>query len=308
MKRFNNFIEKINFKRVLIIWLLCSVIAGILCSSIAVFTFRHKIQFAYNFHSISKEFKKSENSNSLISNLDKLSKETSDIVDILYIDNSNRIIHSTNNTRLAWEQDINLNYLNDKKYIKSNENNNVLFHLISDDKLMVASIFADNDKKIEHEYENDFFSEKDYSNKKIYNLSYTLNKETGNRIYFITDVKEVKGGELVLIVTATIAAFSLAFYWVIVALFVYQNALKCRLNVALWGIVTLCTNLIGVLVYTIYKQNNITCNTCGASQSKSHLYCNYCGAKIAENCPQCNSLVGKKDLFCTKCGFNLHNN
>lgn len=53
---------------------------------------------------------------------------------------------------------------------------------------------------------------------------------------------------------------------IIVALWVYQNALKSKLSAPAWGIITLFTNIAGVLVYLIYKHINDVCGYCGAVQ------------------------------------------
>lgn len=53
---------------------------------------------------------------------------------------------------------------------------------------------------------------------------------------------------------------------IIVALWVYQNALKSKLSAPALGIITLFTNIAGVLVYLIYKHINGVCGYCGAVQ------------------------------------------
>ena len=47
----------------------------------------------------------------------------------------------------------------------------------------------------------------------------------------------------------------------------YKDAYKSKLYPVLWGLIGLFTNVIGLIVYLIYKKGNVTCDKCGASQS-----------------------------------------
>ena len=101
--------------------------------------------------------------------------------------------------------------------------------------------------------------------------------------------------------------FFFMIYWVLLALYIYQNALKSKLNPYLWGGITLITNIAGVIIYIIYKQNQKTCFKCGASQDKSHIYCTYCGTKLNETCSKCGSVINSNDKYCAKCGEKQKN-
>lgn len=60
----------------------------------------------------------------------------------------------------------------------------------------------------------------------------------------------------------------------------YRGAAKCRLSPLYWGLIGLFTNLIGLIVYKIYKRSMTVCPVCGAAQSVEHLYCSCCGNEI----------------------------
>lgn len=47
----------------------------------------------------------------------------------------------------------------------------------------------------------------------------------------------------------------------------YRDAAKCRLSPLYWGLIGLFTNLIGLIVYKIYKRSMTICPVCGAAQS-----------------------------------------
>ena len=102
-------------------------------------------------------------------------------------------------------------------------------------------------------------------------------------------------------------AIAAVVYGVLLALYIYQNALKSKLNPYLWGGITLITNIAGVIIYIIYKQNQKTCFQCGALQDKSHIYCTYCGTKLNETCHTCGSVLNRNDKYCAKCGEEQKN-
>jgi len=69
-------------------------------------------------------------------------------------------------------------------------------------------------------------------------------------------------------------------YWILVALWVYKNALKPKLNATIWGIIVLFTNLAGLFVYLIYKQGSQTCKNCDTAINNKDSYYKNCGSEI----------------------------
>lgn len=73
---------------------------------------------------------------------------------------------------------------------------------------------------------------------------------------------------LMLTVPAALVFFGVSllavFIPIILALWVYQNARKFKLSAPVRGIITLFTNIAGVLVYLIYKHINGIRGFCGA--------------------------------------------
>ena len=300
MNKFNSFIEKRNFKKIFVIWLICAVVAGLACVGALCYVFRSNLSFAFDMSKLKDTFKENESTN-VQSQIDSVA-QSSDVVDILLLDENNNVTYSSADTKLAWDTTFDLQKESeDSKYLVSPKNSNVVFRYMSKDNLF-ASLFTDGDGEIEHEHEDDSFYEKDFSNKKVYGLTYIANKKTGERIFVITDVKAVQGADISVKIVACIISMLSGLYWIIVALWVYQNAEKSKMNAALWGIITLITNLAGVLVYAIFKQSNVTCDGCGALQSKAHMFCTKCGKKLGESCSECGALIRKNDEYCSKCG------
>lgn len=58
---------------------------------------------------------------------------------------------------------------------------------------------------------------------------------------------------------AALAMLFFCVYWVLIALWMYNDASKCRLSPLYWGLIGLFTNLIGLIVYKIYKRGMTVC-------------------------------------------------
>lgn len=125
------------------------------------------------------------------------------------------------------------------------------------------------------------------------------------KVFIVNDIKPIPFAELLIKSAAVLFMLIFGFYWVLVAFWVYRDASKRNLNAALWGLLILITNLVGLIVYTIYKQNNQTCHKCGSLQNKQNTFCSYCGTRINESCEKCGTIVAKHDIFCVRCGTKL---
>ncbi|CAI3724142.1 hypothetical protein CNEO3_80001 [Clostridium neonatale] len=177
--------------------------------------------------------------------------------------------------------------------------------MVKSEELILRAAFLGNEKEIEHDHNNEIFFRDNFNNEKLYLLSYSANKSTGDKIYFISDIHPIQNAEMYIKIVCAAAMLFFMMYWVLLSIFIYQNAKKSKLSPALWGIITLFTNLAGVFVYLIYKQNNQSCFKCGAVQSKNNIYCIHCGTKISNTCNKCGHVVNKGDKFCNNCGNEL---
>jgi uncharacterized membrane protein len=100
----------------------------------------------------------------------------------------------------------------------------------------------------------------------------------------IRTVSPIPYAEKLLEIIGELLGLIMAFYWIGLALWVYKDAGRKKLNASLWGLLILITNLVGLIVYLIYKQSNLTCFKCGALQSKFSSFCSNCGTGINESC------------------------
>lgn len=300
----NKIIEKINFKKLIVVYIIIGLIVGVGLMLFIGNKFQDKLEFIYHYHKISEEFEKENyNINNIKEELKNMSNNSSDIIDALILDKDNAILYSSKDSQFGKQEKFILNRKeNSRKYFISSSNNDIVFQLIKDKELMVSTILSNFDLEIESEYNDEVFFESEINNQKIYMLSYTSNKETGEKIYFINEIHPVQNGENYVKIALAVIMFCFMLYWVIVALFVYQNALKSKLNPYLWGGITLLTNIAGVFIYLIYKQNNKTCYKCGTVQNRNNVYCTHCGTKLNETCKNCGAIIEKIDNYCNKCG------
>lgn len=299
----NSFIKKLNFKKVVIAYIIIVIIVAIaLCLWIGNIV-KDKISFVYNYHSISKQFKENGYNDYLQEKLRNTANNLDDIIDILVLDNNNQILYSAKNSVYANQKEFSLVLENNtNRYYSNSLDDNTLFKLTSSKELSINTILSNFDEEIELDYYDTVFFESELNNKNVYLLSYTINKDTGNKIYFISESTPVQNGSTYIKIAVSMIVFFFMLYWVIIALYVYQNALKSKLNPYLWGGITLHTNIVGLIIYFIYKQNNKVCSKCGAVQSRNNIYCICCGTKLNETCIECGAVIDKKATYCGKCG------
>lgn len=308
MKNFNQVMERFNFKRIIIMYLVFAIIIGTFSVAILGYVFKDKLLFAYNYSKVSEKIEDGKLGVDAVKvNLTTLASQSSDIVDILILDKNNKVSFSTLNSEFADDGEFILERGKDEenRYLTYLKNPNVTFRLMKNDELMLTTILLDQTKDIESRHNDNIFFESDFNSKKIYLLSYTVDKGTGDKIYFISDLHPVAYASLFIKIVGALAMLFFMLYWVLLSLWVYQNARKSKLNAVLWGVITLFTNLAGLFLYLIYKQNNQTCFRCGAMQSKENVYCIYCGIKICKTCSKCDAIVNNTDCFCNHCGNKI---
>ncbi|MDD4431661.1 MAG: zinc ribbon domain-containing protein [Bacteroidales bacterium] len=304
MSKLEALISKWKFKKIAITYIIVALIAAIGCATAAGIVYKERISFAWQYARVSESAEKSNASN-LTAEIDKLAASSDDVIDILVLDSSNNVTYSAKNSEFGTGQ-FNLTRAGeDKNYLVSDTNDSVAFKYVKGEEFMLASVFNRNFGDIRDEYDEESFFETGYSNKTVYMLSFLGEKDSGNKIYIISDPTTVTGGALTLKIVTSAAMLLFMVYWVLLALWAFQNASKSKLYPLFWGIIVLLTNIAGVIVYLLYKRGNATCTECGASQSKSHIYCSSCGAKLGETCENCGAYISKRDVYCPNCGKKI---
>lgn len=304
MSRFEEKLAQWKFKRIAVAYLITAAVIGVACAAAAGYVYRDRLSFAWQYSRVSADARK-KNVSELQQELSQLASSSSDVVDILILDKSNNVTYSAKNSEFASGQFNLAKAGTDRNYLVSGKNGSAVFRFVKGDDFMLNSVFNTDFGEIRDEYRDENFFESSFSDKAVYMISFLGGKDSGNKIYIISEPTSVPGGALTLKIIAAAAVLMFMIYWVLLALWAYQNAAKAQLYPLLWGVVVLLTNVAGIIVYTLYKRGNATCPVCGASQSRLHLYCSSCGAKLGATCKNCGAQVGRKDVFCPNCGKKI---
>ena len=304
MNKFEERLLRWNFKKIAKTYIIVTAAAAIACAAMAGIIFRNRIAFAWQYSRVNEAIEE-HNINILPQKAAKLAASSSDVVDILILDSRNHVLYSAKNSAFGHGQ-LNLTKSEeDGNYFVSDANPNVVFKYVKGDEFMLDSVFNTDFGLIKSHYDDDAFYERGFSDKTVYMLSYLRERNSGNKIYIINDPTSVVGGRATLTASATIAVLLFMIYWVLLALWAYQNALKAKLYPLFWGLIVLLTNIAGVIVFLLYKRGNATCPACGASQSKLHRYCTSRGAQLGATCKTCGAHIEKRDLYCPNCGKKI---
>ncbi len=308
MNRFDDFVSKLNFKKIIIVYLLISIFAGILSAGFLAYTFRDKLTFLYEYHRISEKVESNRNKfENMESELTNLANTSPDMVDVLILNGKNEILFSAKNSDLSKSGTLTLtpSSVGRGRFLTDQENPDAHFRLMKGDKLTLSMSMLGIENEVEQEYTDLYFYENGFNSKNIYLLSYITDRSSGEKVYFISDVQPVANGKFYIKAVAALAMLFFMLYWVLLALWVYAKALKSKMNPAMWGIITLFTNLAGLFVFLIYRQGHQICYKCGTLQNKSNVYCTFCGAKFGYVCKKCNTAADEKDRYCRHCGNKL---
>ena len=301
MNRLEKMLSKWNFKKIAVWYLVLAVITGVLCGGTVGYLYRQRLKFAWQYARL-EEAKTPE---ALRMAADKTAAASEDVVDILVVDENQQILYSAKDSKFA-AGPLTLTKVGDaKKYLASADYPEAVFLQVKGDEFMLNSIVSHDFGKIRSEYDDESAFENGLSAKTVYMLNRIQVRKAGGTAYVITRPTSVPGGETALKVTAALAMLLVCVYWVLVALWMYRDAARCKLSPLYWGLIGLFTNLIGLIVYKIYKHSATLCPACGAAQSAGHLYCSFCGAQLGARCANCGGKVGAKDSFCHHCGNKI---
>ncbi|MDO4388967.1 MAG: zinc ribbon domain-containing protein [Eubacteriales bacterium] len=301
MNRLEKMLSKWNFKKIAVWYLVLAVVAGLICGGTVGYLYRQRLKFAWQYARL-EEAKTQE---ALRTAADKTAAASEDVVDILVVDENQQVLYSAKDSKFA-AGPLTLTKVGDaKKYLASANYPDAVFLQVKGDEFMLNSIVSHDFGKIRSEYDDESAFENGLSAKTVYMLNRVQARKAGGTAYVITRPTSVPGGETALKVTAALAMLLVCVYWVLVALWIYRDAARCKLSPLYWGLIGLFTNLIGLIVYKIYKHSATLCPACGAAQSAGHLYCSFCGAQVGARCANCGGKVGAKDSFCHHCGNKI---
>jgi len=99
---------------------------------------------------------------------------------------------------------------------------------------------------------------------------------------------------------------SVAGYWVLVPWWVYLDASWRRMEAVPWALLTLLTNLFGLVTYLVIRYPDPgACRQCGAYLAIGQKHCPQCGAEAMLTCPQCKAPIRAEWAYCPVCATQL---
>lgn len=313
MNKLDNFTSKLNFKRTAIVLIILAIAGGVLTGFILTKTLKDEFSISSQYHKINEKIDNSryKSVEDMKNDLSTFANESSDIRDILILDNQNNIIYSAKSSDLSKNGSFNLKSgdTTNPSILNLEEDPNIYFKVIDDNNFSIKDFFKKDKKQVKSEYKEHKFYESMDNNYGTYFLAYEIDDMLGVKVYFISDnvskfnFAPIMKGFGILFLAFIFYSLLFVIYWITLALYVYELARKSNLNPVIWGLITLCTNLIGLFIFLIYKQNIRFCEFCGYPKFSNT--CTHCGNKVVnemDTCKKCGAEVSKKDLFCSKCG------
>ncbi len=301
MNRLEKTLFKWNFKKIAIWYLILAIVTGLACVGTVGFIYRERLNFAWQYSRL--EGAKDDATLKVV--VDKTASAFADVVDVLILDGNDQVIYSAKNSEFAVGTLELTKTGSEKKYLVSAEHPDAVFQYVKSEEFMLNSIINKDFSKIRSDYDDDSAFDSGLAHKSIYMLSRVGVHGSDSKVYVITIPTTVPGGMTAIKAAVALAMLFFCVYWVLIALWMYRDAAKCKLSPLYWGLIGLFTNLIGLIVYKIYKRSMAICTACGAAQSVDHLYCAVCGAQLGTCCESCGCKVGSKDIFCHHCGDKI---
>lgn len=99
----------------------------------------------------------------------------------------------------------------------------------------------------------------------------------------------------------------LLLFWILIAAWLYQAAVRSGMNGLLWLAAGLIGNVCAAVAFLLIRSFiRIKCPSCGAALPKKNEHCPRCGKAIREKCENCGEICAAGDQFCRACGKKLH--
>lgn len=306
MKKLEILLNKLDFKKAVKIYISASIILLLLCALSIAYVSKDKIYMALDYGKVSENFEKNGLTETVKAQLNKLASDSKDIVNIIAADKNNNITYKLNSDIVGNNNKFTLMpYETNKGYLQDNINKDIIYKVVKNENVILSKDYIKSHDKIISDIDDDFYYQQDFDSQKVNLMNYLVSRHTQDRVYIIRTASQIPYAESLLKITGLIAGLLFMIYWIGLALWVYRDADRKNNNPALWGLMVLITNIIGLIIYTMYKQNNRICDNCGSIQDKDNVFCTNCGTQINKVCSNCHSIIGKKDHYCSKCGEKI---
>jgi len=97
-----------------------------------------------------------------------------------------------------------------------------------------------------------------------------------------------------------VAAFVL--FLLLLPIWVFMDAKKVEFKPALWGLLVLFTNIIGLIVFLVVRPEPLLCKNCKHVLDAKFVTCPYCGTQSKDLCIKCKSVLEDTWSICPYCG------
>jgi len=102
-------------------------------------------------------------------------------------------------------------------------------------------------------------------------------------------------------------------FWLLVSVWVYNDAERSGMSGLLWALLVFFGNIVGLLIYLIVRSSSAsvapltakTCPSCHGVIQPDFNVCPHCGANLQSTCPSCKSKVQSTWNVCPYCGESL---
>ncbi|MEQ8155723.1 MAG: zinc ribbon domain-containing protein [Clostridiaceae bacterium] len=306
MDSLQKFTKRLNFRTAAKVYLIVSAVMLMLIISLIAYETKDKIHMAVDYKKASDTFEKQGLGDKLNSRLTKLGSDSKDIVNTIVLDKDNNVLFKFNNNLIGENSKLTLTpYESNRNYLQDNINKNILYRVVDEENILLNINYITSNEKLTSDIDKEFYYERDLSSRDIYLINYIADRNTKSKVFIIRTITPIPYAETLLELTGTVLGLMLIIYWIGLALWVYKDADAKRNNPALWGGLVLLTNIAGLIVYLMYKQNSTICHKCGVMQNRENIFCTHCGNRLNEQCSQCGSIVNSNEYYCGKCGKKL---
>lgn len=308
MSKLETIVSKWDFRRIARVFCAAALVLIVCCAVAVGIVFRERLVYAMEFMRLEEAAEgKNKDPEAKRQAMDKVAAASSDVVDILAIDGDGKVWYSAKQSPFTADTFTLAKIGDEKRYYAAAEYPDAVFQYVKGEAFMLRSVLSEDFGKLQTEYAEEGSLGTGKPTGTFYMLTRLRCEDTSTYIYVISTPTSVPGGALLLKGCAALAVLLFSVYWVLVALWLYRDASRARLPAVTWGLIGLATNIVGVLVYCLYKKGNALCPECGAVQANGHGYCVYCGAQIGKRCPGCGGRVLDTDRYCHHCGAKLPN-
>lgn len=94
-------------------------------------------------------------------------------------------------------------------------------------------------------------------------------------------------------------------YWLLTAVWVFLDAGRRDSHPGLWGVLTLFTNVVGLIIYLVVRPELQQCPACKEPVKADYIVCPLCGARNRETCAHCGRIVDENWNACPYCAASI---